>query len=259
MTGPLDELPLWALFAVTVAVVLLSIEAGSRIGRYRRRHAEEEREALVGSIAAATLALLGLVLAFTFGLAASRFDARRQVVVEEANAIGTTYLRAGLLPHDRGERVRELLTQYVDSRLEVAETGDFDVALRRADELHRALWTEAEALGRQHPDSIVVGLFIQSLNETIDIHARRVLVSFQGRLPAVLWGAIGVVTILTMAGVGYFGGLARSRRSPAQMVLALTFSAILLLIADLDRPKAGLLEVSQRAMKDVRQIMESAR
>jgi hypothetical protein len=86
-----------------------------------------------------------------------------------------------------------------------------------------------------------------------------VLVSVQGRLPAVLWGAIGVVTILTMAGVGYFGGLARSRRSPAQMVLALTFSAILLLIADLDRPKAGLLEVSQQAMKDVRQIMESAR
>src|SRR4051812_10427232 len=101
--GPLDALPLWALFAATIVVVLLSIEAGHRLGQFRRRHSEDEKEAPVGAIVGATLALLGFVLAFTFGVAASRFDARRQIVVEEANAVGTTFLRAGLLPDGRGE------------------------------------------------------------------------------------------------------------------------------------------------------------
>src|SRR5690348_10734501 len=98
VSGPLDHLPLWGLFGATVAVVLLSIEGGYRLGQSRRRRSEDEKEGPVGAIVGATLGLLGFILAFTFGLAASRFDARRQIVVEEANDIGTTYLRAGLLP-----------------------------------------------------------------------------------------------------------------------------------------------------------------
>ena len=190
MSGPMDALPLWGLFGATVVIALLSIEAGYRIGEYRRRHSEEEKEGPVGAIVAATLGLLGFVLAFTFGLAASRFDARRQIVVEEANAIGTTYLRAGLLPDDRGVKIRKLLREYTDARLEAVETGNIDKVLQRSDELHRELWKEAEAVGKQHPNSIVVGLFIQSLNDTIDIHAKRILVSLQSRVPGVFWGAL---------------------------------------------------------------------
>ncbi len=258
MPGPLDDLPLWGFFAATVAVVLLSIETGYQLGRYRRRCSEEEKDAPVGAMVAATLALLGFVLAFTFGMAASRFDARRMIVVEEANAVGTTYLRAGMLPDGRGAVIRKLLADYVDARLEVVQTGDIDEVLRRSDELHQALWTEAEAVGRQYPDSIVVGLFIQSLNETIDTHAKRVLVSLQNRLPLVLWVALYLVTVLTMIGVGYSTGLARSRRSLAVLVLALTFSAIMTLVADLDRSQEGLLKVSQRAMVDLRNMMNDA-
>jgi hypothetical protein len=255
MSGPLDALPLWGLFVATVVVVLLSIEAGYWLGRYRRRRSEEEKEGPVGAIVAATLGLLGLILAFTFGLAASRFDARRQIVVDEANAIGTTYLRAGLLPDGRGVTIRKLLRDYVDARLEGAETGNIDQLLQRSDELHRALWQEAEGVGRKHPDSIVVGLFIQSLNETIDIHARRILVAVRSRIPGVLWGALYLVTIFTMAGVGYHEGLTKSKRTLAVVVLVTTFSAIMLLVADLDRPQEGLLKVSQQAMIEVRKMM----
>src|SRR5476651_1818526 len=138
--GPMDYLPLWGLFAATVFLVGLSIEAGYRLGQYRRRSSEEEKEAPVGAIVGATLGLLGFILAFTFGMAASRFDARRQIVVEEANAIGTTYLRAGLLPDGRAVKVRKLLTEYVDARLEAVQSGDIDKAQRRSDELHGELW-----------------------------------------------------------------------------------------------------------------------
>lgn len=130
--------------------------------------------------------------------------------------------------------------------------------MKRSDLLHRQLWSEAEALGRQHPDSIVVGLFIQSLNETIDFHAMRLLIAVRSRIPFILWSALYLVTILTMTGVGYFGGLAVSSRSFATLMLTLTFSAIITLVADLDRPREGFVRVSQQAMIDLRAMMTEA-
>lgn len=123
LASPLDYLPLWMLLLATIVVVLLSVEAGYRLGGYRRRHSEQEKEALVGAMVAATIGLLAFMLAFTFGFAASRFEARRQVVVDEANAVGTTFLRAGLLPDQRAARIRKLLREYVDVRLEAIEPG----------------------------------------------------------------------------------------------------------------------------------------
>ena len=110
IAGPLDALPLWALFIFILVVVLLSVEGGYRLGKYRRSRREEEKEAPLGTMVGATLGLLAFILAFTFGLAAARFDSRRQVLLDEANAIGTTYLRAGMLP-ERGEQIRGLLRE----------------------------------------------------------------------------------------------------------------------------------------------------
>ncbi|MFN0051406.1 MAG: hypothetical protein ACKV0T_04400 [Planctomycetales bacterium] len=259
MFGTLDVVPLWGLFGTIIAVTLLSIEAGYRLGRFRRRTCANEKEAPVGAIVAAKLGLLAFILAFTFGLAASRFDAKRTIVVDEANAIGTTYLRAGLLSESRGAAVRQLLSDYVDERLEGVHTGNLGQLMRRSDELHRALWKEAEAAGKADSGSIVVGLFIQSLNETIDLHAKRILVGLHNRVPSILWGALLLVTILTMAGVGYYDGLASSSRSPAMLVLALTFSIIIMLIADLDRSQEGLLTVSQQAMVDLQNMIRDHR
>ena len=103
--GILDALPLFGLFIFILLVVLLSVECGYRLGKYRRSRSEQEKEAPVGTMVGATLGLLAFILAFTFGLAAARFDARRQVLLDEANAIGTTYLRAGILP-EGGEQIR---------------------------------------------------------------------------------------------------------------------------------------------------------
>ena len=110
-------------------------------------------------------------------------------------------------------------------------------------------------MGQEHPDSIVVGLYIQSLNETIDIHAKRILVAVRSRLPGILWGALYLVTTLTMGGVGYYEGLSNSKRTLALVVLVLTFAAITSLVADLDRPQEGLLKVSQQAMIELRNTM----
>ena len=172
-TTVLDLLPLWGLFLTILALVLAAIEGGYRLGSYRHRQAGHEKEAPVGAMVGATLGLLAFMLAFTFGMAASRFDTRKQLVLDEANAIGTTYLRAAML-QERRDEIRALLRSYVDARLEAVRPGRVAEGILRSEELQGQMWSAATAVGLQHPDSIVVGLFVESLNEVIDLHAKRV-------------------------------------------------------------------------------------
>ena len=106
---PIELLPIWGVFLATAMVVLLAIEGGFRLGQYRRRRSELEDRPPVGEMVAATLALLAFMLAFTFGLAASRFDVRRGLVIDEANAIGTTSSRGRLLPGPPRTEVRTVI------------------------------------------------------------------------------------------------------------------------------------------------------
>jgi len=250
----LDALPLWGLFAAIVALVLLSIEAGYRLGIYRRGRSDREKDAPVGAMVGSTLGLLAFMLAFTFGMAASRFDARKQLVLDEANAIGTTYLRVAMLPERRDE-LRSLLREYVDVRVETVKSGRAVEGIRRSEQIQSQLWTHATAVGQQHPDSIVVGLFVASLNEMIDLHAKRVTAGLRNRIPGAIWVALFAIAVLSLSAMGYHAGLVGTSRSLAILVVALTFSAVIALIADLDRPQEGTLTVSQQALIDVRESM----
>ena len=253
-SGPLDALPLWALFIGILLVVLCSVEFGYRLGRYRRSRREEEKEAPLGTMVGATLGLLAFILAFTFGLAASRFDNRRQVLLDEANAIGTTYLRAGILP-EHGEQIRGLLREYVSVRLDAVRSGNIAEGIRRSEDIQQKVWTEAETVGNKNPNSIVVGLFVQSLNEMIDLHAKRLQTGVRSRIPAAIWLGLFAVASLSLATMGYHAGLSGTRRSLAILAVAVTFSVVIELIADLDRPFEGVLRVSQQALLDVQRSM----
>jgi hypothetical protein len=247
----LDAIPLWAVFIGTVALVMLSVEMGIRLGHYRHDRSDQEKEAPVGAIVGAILGLLAFLLAFSFGLAASRFDARRQIVVDESNAIGTAYLRAGMLPAPQSEEIRKLLREYVAVRLAAAQTGNVSEAMTRSDLLHKGLWSQASEVAAKDNHSIITGLFIQSLNEVIDLHATRVMIALRNRVPLLVWLTLYFIAVIAMAALGYQQGLSGSQRSLAGLALALAFSAVLLLIADLDRPQEGLLRVSQQAMIDL--------
>jgi hypothetical protein len=252
-----DSLGLWTFYAGAVVINLILIEGGYRFGRFRLRNSSGEMESPVGGIIAATLALLGLILAFTFNLAADRFNARREIVVQEANAIGTAWLRAGLLPDTHGAKVRQLLRDYVDIRLEVVQTRDIEKLSQDTDRIHRLIWQEVETVGREQSTSITTGLTIQAINDVIDIHSERVLVGLQNSLPTPLWGTLYLVTGITMAGVGYHAGLTQSRRSPAILILVISFCSILTLAMDLDQPQEGYLRVSQQAIEDLKATMGS--
>jgi hypothetical protein len=254
--GPLDSFPLWLLFGATVAIVFGAVEVGYRVGRHRRMRAPE-KEAPVGTMAAAMLGLLAFMLAFTFGLAANRFDERRHTVLNESNAIGTTYLRAEMLPSAHRTQVRRLLREYVDARVKGVSLGQLHEAISQSQELQRQLWTEATAVAGVDPHSIVNGLFIQSLNEMIDLHSTRVMVGLRSRIPGVIWGALYFVAALTMATMGFHEGLSGARRSLASLALVIAFSSILFMTVDLDRPQEGLLRISQQSLLDLQQLMHA--
>jgi hypothetical protein len=255
-TTALDAFPLWGLFLTIVVLVLAAIEGGYRLGRHRHHRSSREKDAPVGAMVGATLGLLAFMLAFTFGMAASRFDTRKQLVLDEANAIGTTYLRTAMLPEGRDE-IRALLRSYVDARLTAVRSGQVAEEILASEEMQGQLWSAATAVGLQHPDSIVVGLFVESLNEVIDLHAKRVTAGLRNRIPGTIWVALLTIATLSLAAMGYHAGLVGTVRSLAIIVVAVTFSAVIALIADLDRPQEGSLTVSQQALIDLRQSMNA--
>jgi hypothetical protein len=258
VTAPLDAIPLWALFLACGALLFAAVEGGYRLGRWRGSLVSDEKEQPVGTMVASILGLVALVLGFTFSLAASRFDARRMAVLDEANAIGTTYLRSRMLPEPQRTNVANLLREYVEARVRGVQENHVAEAIARSEVLHGMLWTEATSAAQANQDSIMTGLFIQSLNQVIDLHATRVFVGLRSRIPVVIWIGLFSLAMLGMAAVGYQAALAATRRSPAMLGLVLAFAVVLLLIADLDRGQEGLLRVSQQSLIDLQTSIQPA-
>jgi hypothetical protein len=257
-TEPFDVLPLWLLILVFGLALWAALEAGYRWGRWRHARMPDEQVQQVGAIVASILGLLALVLGFTFSFAASRFDARRQAVLEEANAIGTTYLRTRLLPPEMRQKSAKALREYVDVRLAGVRSGDPTAAIARSEELHEVLWSQATLAGEQEPSSEMVALYIDALNNLIDMHAVRVQAGTRSRIPAVMWTGLLVMSLLSMGAVGYQAGLSNTSRSPVKLVMIFAFTIVLALIADLDRSQEGLLRVGQQALVDVQNSMKSS-
>jgi hypothetical protein len=255
--GPFDFLPVGLMLLITVVAVYATVELGFRLGSRRRQNAEREADAPVGAIVGSTVGLLAFMLALTFSLAASRFEDRRQVVLNEANAIGTTYLRAGMLAEPHRSEIRKLLREYVDVRIEGIKQRDIDKVLTRSNELHTQIWSQTEAAVKVDR-SPIAGLFVSALNEVIDLHASRIQAGLRSRIPLSIWLALAFVTVISMLAMGFQMGLSSKKRSVAALALVLTFSAVILLIADLDRPGEGMLEVGQQATIDLAESMKEA-
>lgn len=256
-TEAIDQMPLSAFLVVAIVLAILALEGGYRLGRWRHTRATEEKETPVNAMVGSILGLLAIMLAFTFSMAASRFDARREAVLEEANAIGTTYLRARLLPEPQRSEIARLLREYVQVRVEGVQAGRIEEVISRSEELHERLWATATIVAEKNPSSIMNGLFIQSLNDVIDLHAKRVTVGLRSRIPGTVWISLFGLTLIGMLSTGYQAGLSATRRSPAMLLMALATASVLYLIVDLDRAHDGLLRVNQQAMIDLQRSMKA--
>ena len=235
----------------TFLILFFAFQGGVFLGKRHRSAADQDDRAPIGSIVAATLGLLAFLLAFTFGITASKFEERRMLVIDEANAIGTTYLRAGYLSDPYQNKIENLLKEYVSIRLEALKPEKLTQGIKRSEELQDLLWVQAVAVAKKNPDSVVVGLFIKSLNEVIDLHTKRVNIGVHFRLPVIIWCVLHFVTILAIGSVGYQIGLFHTRYMGITLLLILTFSSVIVLIVDLDRPQKGFIKVSQQSLIDL--------
>jgi hypothetical protein len=257
MNGLLDALPLWVLFTATLVVGLLSFEGGFLVGKRWRQRSEPEQEIVVRGLVGGMLGLEAFMLAFTFGAAASHFDARRQTLIDEANAIRTAYMRADFLPEPNRTEIRNLLREYVDVRLEAVRSGKVEQGIARSEELQNQLWLQAAASREMTPNTAFAVQFIQSLNEIIAQHTRRVIAGLEFRIPNIIWFVLYGITALAAGSIGYHSGLTGMSMPLVALALILAFSTVIYLIADLDRPLHGLLQVSQRALVDLQSKMNT--
>ena len=248
-----DSLPIVVIFVAFTIVALIMTEVGYRLGRWWQERTPDEKEGPTSMMVGSLLALMAFLLAITMGMASDRFDTRRRLVLAEANAVGTTYLRAGYLPEPASSTIKNLIREYVPLRIVTNDIADVRARMAHSVEIQAKLWSIAEGLARDTPDSDVLALFIASLNETIDLHETRVVAGQYARVPETILILLLLCSILTLGMVGYNAGLT-SRRSPiTTVILIVVLGAVITLVVDLDRPREGFLDVSQQPLIDLQE------
>lgn len=244
------------LIAVGLLVLMLTaLESGYRMGAARAATASDSWRSQVSAIEGAMLGLLALILGFTFSLALQRYDRRSEAVVEEANAIGTAWLRLDLLPATAQAPSRALMRDYIASRIaESRETMAEDTARRawlaRSAEISTALWQAAAANLRDGDSPHAGSLYVQALNDAIDALSTTEAV-MERHVPEVVLLLLFVTFATTTATVGFASGIAAHRPPPAVAAMIVLIVLMTFLIIDLDRPRRGLIQVDQHALREL--------
>lgn len=209
-----------------------------------------------GYITSAVLGLLALLMGFTFALAVDRFETRRQLVISEANAIGTAYLRAQLLPEPHRERVSNLLQTYTDHRIALATAKPADARKMVAanDALLTDLWAATVAAFPSIKGIAFANVFLDSINAVIDSDELRKS-SRQAKVPAEVFGVLFVYIIITAGSLGYTVTGRRGLLATGVLLLLIVMS--LMLTIDIDRPTGGAIIENQAPMERLRASMAS--
>ena len=239
--------------------MLLALELGFRLGRRHRSGGETQIEGL-GTLEGGVLGLMGLLLAFTFSGAASRFDERRRLIVEEANMMGTSWLRIDLLPAEAQPAIRDSFRSYVDARIEAfASLPDYQkavAAMGRADALQGVIWKQAVAAtyGGWPAAATVV---LPSLNELFDITTTRKFAT-KTHPPPMIYVLLGVLVLMSSLLAGYGMSSNSKRRWSHIFAFLVMVSLTLWTIMDLEYPRLGVIRVDafDQAIVDVRSAMK---
>lgn len=251
----------WLLAAGVFAGMLVLLEVGRRVGLRRAARDPDAPRVEVGAMDGAVFALLGLLIAFTFSSAASRYDTRRQLAVEEANAIGTAYLRLDVLPSDAQPALREQFRQYVDARIAAYRSypnfSAVNVEMARAVRLQGEIWAQAVAATRIEGSQTDRRLVLPAINAMIDITTTRT-VAARTHAPSIVFAML-IVLMLTSALLAGHRMAEGKRRSWLHVVgFALTMAFALYVIVDLEFPRVGFirLDAYDQLLIDVRASMK---
>jgi hypothetical protein len=246
----------WEL-GLTLAIVLaLVLDLGRRLAARLDFEGIPQRKEQMGTIRDGMFVLVSLLLGFSLTLAASRFSERRTLLVDEVTSLGTTYLRASTLLGPYRDHSRQLLREYVETRLGMDGGGlnpdHYSATLSQSKHLQEELWLDATAAAGGDRTAITNG-YLSTLTETIDLHEKRVA-SFENRVPMPIWILIIFVSLVA---VFTRGATLTSRFWLTLMLVPITIAIAVALIADLDSPTHGFKHLDQRAMERLKSEMSS--
>ncbi|MEO7203134.1 MAG: hypothetical protein ABI431_09450 [Candidatus Tumulicola sp.] len=247
-----EIVPTWVLMVAIVAVVLIATESGFRIGKASKLDSAADYP--TGAVQAAAFTLMALLLGFSFSMALSRFDGRRSVTLREANSIGTTALRSDLLDVKTGDAMRKTLRSYVAARIAFAAASADVQARNRAavtsDGLQKIMWRLAVGAARHDPHSTLVPLFVQSLNETIDLSGEQDA-ALRFHIPGSVLGVLVLISAVSAVLMGFGFGRKNYRGQVSTITFAVMLALALGIIVDLDRPQRGFIRVGLEPLQAV--------
>jgi hypothetical protein len=243
------------LFIGTLLLLWLGMVLGSWL---RAKHPQlAEEESTLTTLQGSVLALLGLLLGFTFSMAVSRYELRRQLAVSEANAIGTTWLRTATLPEPTRTQEQQLLRQYVPVRLQFLGSGhsikEYQDSLTKTSALQARIWAVASSYASSNPN-VIMSLFLSTLNESIDLSEERTA-AFENRIPLTAWVLLLFMSFIASVLVGT---TTDARSKSLQLVLPFVLAAALSLVLDLDSPRYGFIRMQQPSMERLAQLISTS-
>lgn len=250
-----------SLFLAAIAGFAVALEVGFRIGRRRQANSDEPDKSHANALHGAVLGLLALLLGFTFAMAVSRYETRKTLMVDQANAIGTVSLRARLLPEPHAAQAAPLVRAYTESRMRYNVTRSEDPALadieNRAGKIENQLWEIARHVTSEDPHSQPGSLFTQALNDMFDLREKRRF-ALDDKVPNAVVFLLFAVSLTALGLVSYSCGLSGHRRPLANMTFAVLIALVLVIILDIDRPRQGFVTVSQESFLRLQQSLPSA-
>ena len=241
-------------FVLSLILLWLSAQMGGFVHK-RLRPLDEEDYADLATVLTATLTLLGLIIAFSFSMAVSRYDQRKNYEAEEANAIGTEYVRAALLPATHAERVRDLLRQYLHQRIRFYETRNqrqLEHVDRDTAALEAELWSAVQSAAAVKPTP-VVALATQGMNDVLNTRGYT-QAAWWNRIPTAAWGLMAAIAMFCNLLIGYG---AHRRGIILFLVLPLALSISFFLISDIDSPRGGVIRVSPQNLESLAQALNA--
>jgi len=259
--SPFDQIPIYLILVAATLAQVGFIEVGFRYGFSRRVGPFKAQMAQVRAIMGASLGLLAFMLAFSFSMAQQHFEERTAAYMAEVSAIDSAYRGADLIQPNSREEAKELLVNFATLRLETTDAARQDdmtavvAMIRESERMHDQLWSIAETSMENEAERDETGIFAQSVLAMISAHDARLQASVFNRISPIIWLTLFLMSLLSMVVMGYQAGLTGSRSSLATWTLAITFSAVMTLITDLDRPNMTLFKMNQDLLVELENRM----
>jgi hypothetical protein len=236
----------------------IALEIGYRIGLRKLPLGDEPMRTHANTLYTAALGLLALLIGFTFAMAVSRFESRKGLMVDQANAIGTASLRASILPADKAARAATLFSEYIQTRFQynasLSGSDALNAAEARAGNIENELWAMGRAELQADPRSQPASLYLQALNDMFDLREKRRF-ALDDHVPTAVSVLLFGVSVVALALIAYSCGLSGRRRLPANLTFAFLIALVFIIIMDIDRPRQGLVRVSDASLVRLQQSL----